>query len=147
MAKRKLSVLDVLDNDPMNLLGSPDEDGEYEAEQSGHISVNGEDDEESDEDDEQKREEDEEDEEDIVMMPSPPPTASKKLGKRKRDNEGKSLSIASSGGRIHCVPHRYRQYTNHQKNQLYSFHYNCYRDEETHLATNRQITIATAIKW
>lgn len=61
MAKRKHSVLDVLDNNPMNLLGNPDEDGEYEVEQLGHILVNGEDDEESDED-----------EEDIMMMPSLP---------------------------------------------------------------------------
>lgn len=106
MAKRKPSVLDVLDSDPLNLLGNPDEDGEYEAEQSDHISVNGEDDEESDEDDEQEcDEDDEDDEEDIVMMPSPPPTTSKKLGKRKRDNGGKSLSVASSGSRIHCVCH------------------------------------------
>ena len=103
MAKKKLSVLDVLDNDPMNLLGNPDEDGEYEAEQLGHISVNGEGDEESDEDDEQEDEKDEE--EDIVMMPSPPPTTSKKHGKRKHDNDGESLSIASSGSRIHCICH------------------------------------------
>jgi len=103
MAKKKLSVLDVLDNDPMNLLSNPDEDGEYEAEQSGHISVNGEDDKESDEDDEREDEEDEE--EVIIMMPSPPTTTSKKHGKRKHDNEGKSLSIASSGSRIHCICH------------------------------------------
>jgi hypothetical protein len=40
-----------------------------------------------------------------MMMPSLPPTASKKFGKRKHNNEGKSLSIASSGGRIHQVCH------------------------------------------
>jgi hypothetical protein len=105
MVKRKHSVLNVLNNDSMNLLGNLDEDGEYEAEQSGHILVNGEDDEESDENDEQKCDEDDKDVEDIVMMSSLPSTASKMLGKRKDDSEGKSLSIASSSDRIHCLCH------------------------------------------
>jgi hypothetical protein len=76
----KLSVLKVLDNDPINQFENPDQDKE-EDQNDLHAEVHGA---EEDYEDKEDGEEQEDENGDVVMIPSPPPTITKSSTKLKQ---------------------------------------------------------------